>query len=111
MFPVKITLNLPQLYTLSIENIKEKIEFYREIGIEDIVLTNTKQLIQSIDLSYARYKFYESIGLTIDMTNYQKLFIGQKHFQQIYKLSNQELKELYSYSEYLEKTKIYIRKK
>ena len=34
-----------------------------------------KQLMQSVALSYARYNFYLSIGIEINMVNYKKLFI------------------------------------
>ena len=46
---------LPTLYGLTVDTIREKKEFYDSIGISSIMITNTTQMMQGIELSYARY--------------------------------------------------------
>ena len=49
-----------------VRNIKEKIDYLKEIGIVDVILLNPKNLMQSVDLIYARYRFLtEDVGLRI----------------------------------------------
>ena len=99
---IKMTKKFPAIYGLSIENIKQKIEFYDSIGLHDLTIIDTKQLMQSTALSYARYMFYKENGIDIDINNYRKLFIDQKKFKKIYGITKKELIEKYNYSKYLE---------
>ena len=86
-----ITKKFPQIYSLSIENIREKKEFYDMLGIGFVILLEPKRLIQSMDLSYARYMFYLSIGIHINKDNWRKLFIDQKQFMKSYNKTNDDL--------------------
>ena len=88
---------LPALYGLSIENIKQKIDFYNSIGLSFLPIEDTKQLMQSTKLSYARYKFYKVRGISIDRSNYSKLFMGQKQFEKQYGITKAELLKMYPY--------------
>ena len=56
---IAMTKVLPCLYTFSIENISEKVSFYRSIGLGQIPIVKPVYLMQSVDLSYARYCFYK----------------------------------------------------
>jgi hypothetical protein len=94
---IKMTNSLPTFFSYSIENIKEKIDFYNLIGLGFIVIEDTKQLIQSTKLSYARYMFLKEEGIEINKTNYRKLFIGEKQFKKQYGLTNKEIVEKYPY--------------
>ena len=94
---IKMTKILPALYGLSIENIKQKIDFYNSIGLSFLPIEDTKQLMQSTKLSYARYRFYEDSGITIDRDNYRKLFIVQKQFEKQYGITKAELLKIYPY--------------
>ncbi len=100
---LKMTTELPTLFGLSIENIKEKIKFYDEVGLHEVAVLSPKYLMQSISLSYARYMFLKDKGVTIDMSNYKKLFYGQKPFESHYGISKKELLSMYNYEEYKEK--------
>ena len=96
---IKMTKNLPAIYGLSIENMKQKIEFYDEIGLHSLAVIDSKKLMQSTKLSYARYMFYKEKGITITEENYRKLFVGQKQFEKSYGMTKEELIKKYPYNE------------
>ena len=102
---IKMTKSLPALYSLSIENIREKIEFYDSINMHELAVKDPKQLMQSVALSYARYNFYLSKGIEINMVNYKKLFINNKKFEKTYGKTKQEILEEYNYDLYINKNK------
>ena len=56
-------------------------------------------IMQSIDLSYARYTFYKSIGIEITMNNYLLLFYNQQKFKKKYGISNKELIDMFNIEE------------
>ena len=58
-------------------------------------------MMQSVDLSFARYKFFEENNINITMDNYKKLFVPQKDFISQYKINNKELIEKYNYEYYI----------
>ena len=64
-----MTLNFPMLYALSKENIKEKLEYYQTINVTSCILITTKDLMQSVDLSYARYEFLKEKNIIITDEN------------------------------------------
>ena len=99
---IKMTKALPQIYGLSIENIKQKIDFYNLIGMHELAVVDAKLLMQSTNLSYARYSFYMNLGINVDMNNYRKLFINQKRFEKTYGITKEELLERYDYNKYKE---------
>lgn len=92
-----MTVVFPQIFSLSIENLKEKIEFYNFAGLGNIIFINPKLLMQSVDLSYARYMYYTSKGETIDMDNYLELFVSEKKFLKSSGLTNEQVICLYKY--------------
>ena len=99
---IKMTKILPSIYGFSIENMKQKIDFYDSIDMHELAVINPKQLMQSVNLSYARYSFYKDRGIDIDMNNYGKLFVGQKNFEKAYRITKKELLEKYDYNKYKE---------
>ena len=102
---IKMTKSLPTIYGYSIENMREKIEFYDSINMHELAVKAPKQLMQSVALSYARYNFYLSIGIEINMVNYKKLFIDNKQFEKSYVKTKQEILEEYNYEKYMEEKK------
>ena len=95
---ISMSLSLPAIYSFTIENIKEKIDYLKEIGIVDVILLNPKNLMQSVDLIYARYRFLtEDVGLSIDYSNAKYLFKDRKHFFGQFHVGNEELLERYNY--------------
>ena len=99
---IEMTLKLPTLFGLSIDNIKNKKEFYDQIGLTDIMILKPKFIMQSVDLSYARYMFYKDKETEINLNNCTVLFMDQKVFIKKYGISNKELIEIYNYQEYIE---------
>ena len=88
---LKIAKLYPPIFGSSVDNIKEKKEFYDSIGLSRIILIDPKLMMQSVDLSYARYMYFKSIGIDIDMNNYVILFRESKRFKSKYGKSNEEL--------------------
>ena len=97
---IKMTKSLPSLYSLSIDNIKQKITFLREIQLDFIVIEDTKQLMQSIDLTYVRYMFFKEKGIEVTRDNYRRLFYSAKRFEKQYGIDKSILLEKYNYQEY-----------
>ena len=97
----KITICYPALFGLKIDNIKQKIVFYQDIDISEFILYDSKQLMQSVDLSYARYMFYKEKDIEINNSNYRKLFTCQRLFFNSYGVTNEYIKEKYKYKDYL----------
>lgn len=102
---IKMTTILPALYEISSENAKEKIVFYESIGLRNMIIRDTRQLLQGIDLTYARYQLLKQKGIIIDMTNYRLLFLTQDKFEKRYGATKKELLELYPYSKEENKVK------
>ena len=103
---IKMTKSSPTIYNLSIENMKQKIDFYDSIDMHELAVINSKQLMQSVNLSYARYSFYKDRGIDLDMNNYRKLFVEQKKFEKAYRITKKELLEKYDYDKYEEQRKM-----
>ena len=99
---IKMTKSHPTLYGYSIENIRQKITFYDSIDMHELAIIDSKRLIQSVDLSYARYIFYREKGIEISMNNYGSLFISNKQFEKSYGITKKELLEKYNYRRYME---------
>ena len=97
---IEMTKAFPGIYSYSIENMKQKIGFYDSIGMHELAIIDAKLLMQSVDLSYARYEFFKENGIEINMANYRKLFICQKQFEKQYGVTKQELLEKYDYNEF-----------
>ena len=102
---IKMTKSLPTIYSLSIDNIKQKIDFYDSIGLHELAINDTKQLMQSVSLSYARYMFYKEKSIEITDRSYKKLFIDQKRFEKAYGITKEELLEKYDYQAYIQQKK------
>ena len=92
---IKMTKTFPSLLGLSIENVKKKLDFYGDIGIGNVFINDTKNLMQSVELSYARYYFLYDKGIVIDESNYRKLFYNNKTFEKQFGVSKDYLLEKY----------------
>ena len=102
---IRMTKSLPTIYGYSIDNIKQKIDFYDSIGLHELAINDTKKLMQSVSLSYARYMFYKEKNIEITDESYKKLFIGQKRFEKVYGITKEELLEKYDYQAYIQQKK------
>lgn len=106
---IEMTLTLPALFELSINNIREKTEYYNFIGLKEMVIKDARQLMQSLELSYARYEFLKEKGIVINLDNYRKLFEAQNPFEKKYHITKEELLKLYNYNEFKEKAKVKVK--
>ncbi len=103
---LKMTVVLPPLYGLSEENLSQKIKLYDMIDIHEYAVLRPKFLMQSTALSFARYNFYLSQGIDINIDNCVKLFMGGKSFVNMSGMSKEELLSMYSYDEYLDENEV-----
>ncbi len=94
---IKMTISLPAIYSYSIEKIKQKIAFYREIELDFVTTEKTKYLMQSVELSYARYNYFKDKGIIINRQNYTYLFYNEKQFSKQFGVSKKELLLMYPY--------------
>ena len=92
-----MTISLPTLLGYTKESLEKKVRFYDSIGLHDMAVETPKNLMQSVELSYARYQLYASEGIQIDMSNYGKLFVKNKQFMNKYEISKEELIDTYNY--------------
>ena len=91
-------INLPTMFCYDFINLKSKIDFLKSVKMEFIYLENTKRLIMSLDLMYARYEFYKTEENKImDRSNSSVMFQSSKQFEKKYKISKNELLERYPY--------------
>ena len=97
---IQMTIKFPALFGSTFGNIKEKVGFYKEKNMDFWIVKNTKYLMQSIELTYARYCFLLDIGIEINKNNYTKLFVCQSDFKKQYKITTSEILEKYNYDEY-----------
>lgn len=95
----KMSIEFPSLFGFSIDTLSEKINFYDSIGLHSLFVSDPKKLMQSIKVSYARYEFYKSKGIILDINSFDRMFMSQRRFEKIHGISKCELLELYSYSE------------
>ena len=98
---IKMTIQFPGIYSASKEKLIEKIKYFQERYLNIIVLNDTKQLMQSLELTHARYEFFKEENIQIDQKNYKKLFYNNNTFEKQYKITKQELLEKYNYKTYL----------
>ena len=102
---LQMTKTLPTLYGYHIDNIRSKINYLREIGLSMVPLRNTKDLVQSIDVTYARYEFLKARGSRVTEEHYKILFCSNKTFEKQYGVSKEQLLEKYPYQREDEKQK------
>ena len=102
---IKMTKSLPTIYSLSTDSLKQKVDFYDNIGLYELAINDTKQLMQSVSLSYARYMLYKEKDIEINDKSYKKMFIGQKPFEKTYGITKEELLEKYDYQAYVQQKK------
>ena len=92
---VQIIKGFPALLGASLNNITAKFSYYTEIGIMDYILKHPKELMQSTELTKARYNFLTECGIDIVPENIARLFYGNKIFESCYRISKEELLNRY----------------
>lgn len=103
---LNITSQLPSLLGLSFENTKEKIIFLRKIGLENVITSYPKKLMQSIELMYARYNYLTKMkNISINEATYKYIFYDDKRFVIQFGIDKKSILELFPYQEEKSKTK------
>ena len=83
------------LDTINLINIITKLIYYFEIGIIEYIVEHPKELMQSTDLTRARFAFFFEHGIAMDADKIKRLFYGNKQFEEIYKITKEEILSLY----------------
>lgn len=92
----------PGLFGFSESTLKEKILYLKEIGLGIILMKSPKDLMQGIDLTYARIEFLKEKGIPQTEEDYYLLFQDNKYFTKRFHITKEELIEKYSYQKYKE---------
>lgn len=106
----EISLKLPAIYIFDVDAVIMKKEFYDSIGLCGVIVNDPLQLIQSVDVSYARYKFLKSINVEVTMENYRLLFMNEKRFAQRYGVTKQEIVKQYNFDQDYANGKINVKR-
>ena len=94
---LKIIETFPNIFGLSNDSIVRRIVLLNKLGLNNIILSDTKQLIQSPELTFARYQCLVSNGIDVSMSTYRRIFIGNSQFERTYNLSKEQLLKMYKY--------------
>ena len=92
---VKIVKGFPAVLGASLENIITKLIYYFEIGIIEYIVEHPKELMQSTDLTRACFAFFFEHGIAVYADKIKRLFYGNKQFEEIYKITKEEILSLY----------------
>lgn len=95
---LKMTKENPAIYSCSIENISDKLEFYNSIGMHEMITENPMKLIQSAQLTYARYMLWKEKGVIMDNSSCYKLLYYNS--EKKLGISKEQLLKKYSYEKY-----------
>ena len=96
-----ITIKYPAIYGSSLENIYYKLQYYNSIGIHFAPIITPKNLIQSVDLTYARFEYFKTISYDpVHGGNFRHLFWSNSQFTKRFGKTNEELLEKYDFKEY-----------
>jgi len=87
----KIFYNYPKILSIKEETLNDKYDYYLKLDMLNIFMEKPKYLMQSIELTDARYKYLINKGLEVSKTNYDKLFVSSKRFKKNYGIDNDEL--------------------
>ena len=99
---IDITISLPAIFGYSDKNLLDKIRYYKEIGLSDLIIIKPKILMQSIELSYARYEYMKTKNIVININKCSNLFAGQSIFVSSYGINNDDIKIMYPIGSYLD---------
>jgi len=91
--------NFPQIISLKESCINEKYNYYFQLNLLEIFVKKPKCLIQSLELTDARYRYLISKGILVNEDNYSKLFISSNNFKKVYGIDNDELLKKYKEKE------------
>lgn len=95
---LNMILDAPYILGLSFNNIKNKIDYYKIVGIEKHFTKSPKNLMQSVELSYARCEYFHTeCDKKIDLNNCHILFYSKAFFTEKFHINNEILINRYKY--------------
>ena len=97
---LKLTCDYPAIFGSDAETLNRKLRYYNLIGLHEYILERPKDLIQSVELTYARYNFFRDSDMEMNKTNMQSLFKREEAFKKQYGFSNKGLLAIYRFSNY-----------
>ena len=92
----------PSILGISSDSLLKHLEFYQELNLEEIIFKNPRNLLQSIELTYARLCYFEEHDIPISS---RKLFMKKSEFERIYQITTEDLLALYPYMSSNKKSK------
>ena len=102
---IKITAGYPGVIGTEEKRFKTKLAYYNSIGLHDYIVQRPKDLIQSVELTHARYQFFIDNDIEINKTTQQSLFKKESSFIKQYGISKSVLLKLYNFSTYINSIK------
>lgn len=94
----QIILNFPEILSLSKENLEKKIQCFENLNMHNIIVNQSKRLMQSVELTYARSEFLKEKFVLIKDNNYRALFLDNSRFVKKFGITKGELLEKYPYN-------------
>lgn len=85
----------PSLLSSNSKTLSKKIELLLSLGLRKCILDNPSILMQGVPLTTARVRFFKEQGITIDETNYRRVFRNSVEFKARYGISNEDVLKLY----------------
>lgn len=89
--------DIPPLFGLTFKNIENKINYLKEIDALEAIMEKKGNLIQGVDLTYARNEYFKAkrIEFESDHQRYLNLFLSAKTFEEKYNITKEELLKEY----------------
>lgn len=90
-----IIYKFPPIISLKENTINKKYNYLKEIDIVEVFTQKPFYLMQSLELTKARYEYLINKELEVNKTNYSKLFLSSKKFKNSYGIDNEKLLKNY----------------
>lgn len=87
--------NYPKIISFRIDTLNEKYEYYSSLDMLNIFIKSPNYLMQSLELTDARYNYLINKVLIVNKNNYGKLFVSSNRFKENYGIDNNELLKKY----------------
>ena len=104
---MNISVKFPQIFGFSYESLQDKIDLYDSLELHDVPIDYPSILMQGTSLCRLRMKYFNDIGIEINQDNYRQLFLPERDFFNKFKVSRDDLIEIYGE---VEKEKILVKK-
>lgn len=90
-----IVYKFPQIISLKESTINQKYNYLEEIDMLEVFIEKPLCLMQSLELTKARYEYLTNKKIEVNKNSYSKLFLCSKKFKKVYGIDNEELLKKY----------------